>query len=103
MSRRQLKAGDEEGFIMAWFDDIVESEALYGVQIEVVLLRARKRGEININCIAYKTPRKPSDEPYAISNTPYPSAAATTLYAALYRSAVRIGGEISNKRRDEGR
>jgi len=97
MSRRQLKTDDEEGFLLAVCDDLNESEALFNVQIEMVVLRSRTRGQLHINCIAYKNPRKPGDEPYAISNTPYPSASATRLHAALYRAAIRIGGELANK------
>jgi hypothetical protein len=97
MSRRQLKTDDEAGFLIAVCDDLAESEALFGVQIEMVVLRTRVRGQLNINCYAYKTPRKPADEPYATSTTPYPSASALRLHAALYRAAIRIGGELSNK------
>lgn len=97
MSRRQLKTDDEAGFLLAFFDDLAESEHLFRVQIECVLLRARKRGEININMIAYKLPRKPGDEPWAISNTPYPTASANRLHGGLYKAAIRIGGELARK------
>jgi len=102
MSRRALKTDDELGFLLAFCDDLAESEALFNVQIEVVILRTRKRGEIAINCFAYKRPRKTGDEPYATSTTPYPTAAANRLHAGLYRAAIRIGGELSKKWHDEG-
>jgi hypothetical protein len=95
MSRRTLRTDDEAGFLMAFCDDLAESEKLFNVQIEVVILRARVRGKIHINCIAYKNPRKPSDAPIAISNTEYPTSAANRLHGGLYRAAIRIGGELS--------
>lgn len=99
MSRRTLKTDDEEGFLMAFHDDIRESELLFRVQIECIILPSRDRGKININMHAYKLPRKPGDEPYAITNTPYPTASANRLHGGLYRAAIRIGGELANKAR----
>jgi hypothetical protein len=101
MARRQLKTDDEAGFLVAFCDELLDSEKIFGVQIEVVILRSRVRGQLNINCIAYKVPRKPSDEPYAISNTPYPRSSALRLHAGLYQAAIRIGGELSAKLRYE--
>jgi len=97
MSRRQLRTDDEAGFLMAFCDDLAESEALFQVQIECVVLRSRVRGKLHINMIAYKVPRKPGDEPYAISNTEYPTASANRLHGGLYRAAIRIGGELAAK------
>ena len=97
MSRRQLRSDDEAGFLMAFCDDLRESELLFGVEIECVVLRGRKRGELHINMIAYKTPRKPADEPFAITDTVYPTAGADRLHGGLYRAAIRIGGELSRK------
>lgn len=99
MSRRELKTDDEAGFLMAMYDDLRESELLFNVQIECVLLKGKTRGSLNINMIAYKLPRKPLDEPYAITNTPYPTASANRLYGGLYRAAIRIGGELAQKSR----
>jgi hypothetical protein len=97
MGRRTLRTDDEEGFLIAVCDDLAESEALFNVQIEMVILRTRVRGQLKINCIAYKQPRKAGDAPYAETTTPYPSASALRLHAALYRAAIRIGGELANK------
>lgn len=99
-SKRNLRSDDEAGFLLAFCDELADTEELFGVQVEVVVLRTARRGQLNINCFAYKTPRKPSDEPFAVSYTQYPTAAATRLHAALYRAAIRIGGEIANKRRE---
>lgn len=97
MSRRTLKADDEAGFLMAYCDDIKESEILFRVQIECLILPARTRGHINIQMVAFKLPRKPGDEPYALSNTPYPTASANRLHGGLYRAAIRIGGELAQR------
>lgn len=95
MSRRQLRSDDEDGFLMAIHDDLTESKALFNVQVEMYLMPASTRGAFHIICYAYKRPRKPGDEPYATSSTPYPSSQAKRLHAGLYRAAIRIGGELA--------
>lgn len=95
MARRNLKSDDEAGFLMALHDDITESKALFNCQIEMEFMPASKRGEFHIICYAYKRPRKPGDAPYASTSTPYPSPHAARLHAALYRAAIRIGGELA--------
>lgn len=97
MARRQLKTDDEEGFLIAYYYDLRETEILYNVRIETHIQLTSKQGELRINHFAYRKPRKPGDEPIGSSSTPYPTPAALKLHAALYRSAVRIGGELANK------
>jgi hypothetical protein len=95
MSRRQLKTDDEAGFLLAVHDDLAETRQLFHVQIEMLLIPASTRGHFHITCYAYAVPRKVGDQPIASSATPYPSAHAMRLHAALYRAAIRIGGECA--------
>lgn len=101
MARRQLKTDDEDGFLLAIHDELAELKHLFGVQVEMHLMPASTRGHFHIVCYAYKTPRHPGDEPWATSSTPYPTAAAVRLHAGIYRASIRIGGELSMKKRDD--
>jgi len=103
VSRRTLKTADQDGFIQACWDDLAESRAMYHVEIEIRLQPSVKRGEWEFIATAYKRPREAGDAPYAEGRYPYPTHAATTLYAALYRVCVRIGAECASAmRRIEG-
>lgn len=91
MSRRQLKADDEEGFLMAVSDDILETQQLYRVVIKMEFKPTSLRGRFRIVASAWKDVGKPDERRVATWEGEYPTAQASTLYAALYRSAVGIG------------
>jgi hypothetical protein len=93
MSRRQLKTDDEAGFLMAFCDDIRETELLYGVKIEVRLVPGRTRGQVNIDCEAWKRHQDGGSERVAEFKGQYPTASAARLHAALYRAAIGIGAQ----------
>lgn len=101
MSRRTLKSGDEQGFIRAIRDELTDTEAIYHVHIFTQLLRPLKGEGLDIRMYVYKRSQDPSEDPWIDERYPYPSHAANTLYAALYRACIRIGGAIANKRKDE--
>lgn len=93
MSRRQLKTDDEAGFLMAFCDDIRETELLYGVRIEVKLRPGRNRGQVDIDCEAWKRVEGGGFEQVATFKGLYPTASAARLHAALYRAAIGIGAQ----------
>jgi len=97
MSRRSLKTGDQDGFILAIWDDLVDTQEMFGVETEVIIRPGKMRGRLLFLVRAYKAPRTAGDEPYAEGLLEWPTHAASTLYALLYRAAVRIGGECSRR------
>lgn len=99
MSRRQLKANDEDGFIQAAWDDLAETAQMYHVELEIVVQPSVSRGNFEMVARAYKRPRTPVDAPWAEGRYPYPTHAANTLYAALYRVCIRIGAECASAHR----
>jgi hypothetical protein len=101
MSRRSLKTDDQDGFMQACWDDLAETAAMYHVELDIKLQPAMVRGEWEFVATAYKRPRKDGDAPYASGRYPYPTFAAKTLYAALYRVCIRIGAECSSAHRRE--
>lgn len=99
MSRRQLKADDSDGFLLAVWDDLAETSQMYHVEIEILVQPSLKRGQYEFVARAYKRPRGPESAPWAEGRYPYPTHAANTLAAALYRVAIRIGGECASVHR----
>lgn len=91
MSRRQLKADDEGGFLMAISDDISETQQLYQVVVKIEFKPTNLRGHFRICASAWKDVGKPDERRVATWEGEYPTAQAMRIHAALYRAAVGIG------------
>lgn len=91
MARRQLKTDDEAGFLMAFHDDIRETEQLFGVEVGVSVRLTKTRGLIEIRASAWKADPVRGDRCVAVFETRYPTASANRLHAGLYRAAIGIG------------
>jgi hypothetical protein len=91
MSRRQLKAGDEAGFLLAVSDDVAETQQLYRVLIKFEIRPTSLRGRFRVLAGAWKDVGTPDERRVAGWEGEYPTAQAQAFYAALYRAAVGIG------------
>jgi len=91
MSRRQLKADDEQGFLVAVSDDIAETQQLYRVLVKIEIKPTSLRGRFRLVATAWKDVGKPEERCVASWEGEYPTAQAMRLHAALYRAAVGIG------------
>lgn len=91
MSRRALKTDDEAGFLMAIYDDVKETEALYGVKVKIEIKLTTRRGVIAIHASAWKDVGKADERAVALFTCEYPTASANRLYAGVYRAAIGIG------------
>lgn len=95
MARRQLKTDDEAGFLMAFHDDVRETEQLYGVEVGISIRLTKIRGTLEIRASAWKSDPIHGDRCVAVFETRYPTVSANRLYAGLYRAAVGIGAACS--------
>lgn len=95
MSRRALKSDDEAGFLMAIYDDIVETEALFRVKVKIEFKRTNVRGQFQLRATAWKDVGKPNERCVAEWEGQYPTAQAARLHAGVYRAAVGIGAACS--------
>lgn len=95
MSRRQLRTDDEDGFLLAFYDDMTETEALYHVKVKVEIKPSSVRGKVRMIATAWKDVGKPTERAVASFESNYPTASAARLHAALYRMAIGIGGACS--------
>lgn len=101
MSRRNLRADDEEGFLRAWRDEVLDLVATYPVRIEFLLCVPVRQPGMLIRVVAYHKDAQDAEQVYAVAEQPYPTHAATRLHAALYRAAIRIAGAIVERRRTD--
>lgn len=100
MARRALKTDDEAGFLMAVYDDWCENELMFGVQIEMRLVRGKQRGTFDIVCDVYKSSDELGRQLLETTRTPYPSHSANRLHAGLYRAQIAAGGVLARRVRD---
>lgn len=91
MSRRQLKANDEAGFLMAVTDDIAETQQLYRVLVKIEIKPTSIRGRFRIKATAWKDVGMPDERAVASWEGEYPTVQCQAFYAGLYRAAVGIG------------
>lgn len=91
MSRRRLKTDDEEGFLMAIYDDLCETEALFNVRVKIEFKRANRRGGFQLHASAWKDVGKADERCVATWVGEYPTAQANRLHAGVYRAAIGIG------------
>lgn len=91
MARRALKTDDELGFLAAVWDDARETELLYGVKVKFEVKLTPQRGKLRLYASAWKGVGGPEERCVADFTSEYPTASASRLHAALYRSAIGIG------------
>lgn len=91
MSRRQLKADDADGFLIACSDDLAETQQLYRVLVKIEFKPTSLRGRFRLQASAWKDTGTADERRVASWEGEYPTAQASSLHAALYRACVGIG------------
>src|SRR5690242_11968044 len=101
MSRNQLKAGDEQGFLRAYRDELLDVAHDHGCRVSCSLVIPLLGHGLIIRMRAYEEGPEGSEAWAVTFDQPYPTHSAGTLHAALYRAMVRLGIELRDKRRRE--
>jgi hypothetical protein len=91
MSKKPLRSEDEAGFMTAIWDDLTETEVLYGVRCRIEIAPSQGRGVLRITGTAWKDVGKPDERCVAEWQGQYPTAMAVKFYAAIYRACVGLG------------
>ncbi len=100
VSRRTLKTDDEEGFLRAYRDEILDTQAMYGVSIGVdIRVREGVQG-ITIHLRAEGVEGRPLYGHTVHARYQYPTSTATRLHAGLYQAAIRLNVAVQNEHRD---
>jgi len=94
MSRRQLKTDDEEGFLRAFRDEVMDLAKEYDVRLEFTLRVLVLNRKLCIHGEAYYLDPFGAEQLFAMAEQEYPSHSVARLHAALYRAAIKLGGAI---------
>jgi len=91
MSRKQLKAGDSEGFLRAFTDEWAELQLEHKVELAFSLAPTTRKGVLALTVRAVG-PLNGSEAILRAKYTcEYPTAAVGTFEACLYQSMIRTG------------
>jgi len=90
MSRRQLKTDDEEGFLRAFKDEILDAQADYQVRIDVRVEVRPERPGVTFHGEVYSVAPDATGELLMRVEQQYPTHSASRLHAALYRLAISV-------------
>jgi len=101
MSRRTLNTDDELGFIKAYRDEILDTCAMYGVEITVDLRVQEGKPGLKIVLFARGVDGRPLAGKLIVVDYHYPTTTATRLHAGLYQAAIRLNVAVQNAHRDE--
>lgn len=95
MTRRQLKTDDEEGFLRAFKDEILDAQADYQVDIRVGVVVRPERPGVTFVASVFSVAPDATGEPLMLVEQPYPTHSASRLHAGLYRLAISISVALS--------
>jgi len=95
MSRRALKTDDEEGFLRAYKDEILDAQESYKVKIEVEIEVRPERPGVTFLGTAYSLNRETGPVAVAHAEVRYPTHSASRLHADLYRLAIALSVALS--------
>lgn len=101
MSKRQLKADDVDGFMLAVWDNFRDLELDYGVLVGVGIAPSKLRGHIYFRAKAYERQPDGSDKPVATAEVVWPTHYAQTVHALLYGLLVKLWRELDSWRDGE--
>lgn len=90
MGRNQLKAVDVDGFVVAFHDEVRDTEEMYGVRISFDLRLRGERGSISLHAMAVRDAEDGPDHLVATADVRWPSVTQASLHAWLYALAIRI-------------
>jgi len=100
MSRRTLKTDDELGFIKAYRDEILDTQAMYGVEITVDIRVKEGTPGLKFFLFARGVDGRPLEGKLVTAEYRYPTLTATRLHAGLYQAAIRLNVAVQNAHRD---
>jgi len=98
MSKRQLRADDVEGFMLAVWDSLEDLQKDYGVLIGVGMAPSRQRGHLVFRAKAYQRQQDGTDKAVAASECVWPTHYSTSVHALLYSLLVRLWRELDSWR-----
>jgi len=94
MSKRALKSDDVDGFILALWDEVKDTERLYHVSVDLTLRLPDTRGGLRAYAHAYERLSEPTGECVAYARVDWPTDKAISVHAWLYRLGMLLNVEV---------
>lgn len=101
MSRRQLKTDDEEGFLRAYKDEILDTQENYQVRIVMNVEVRYGRPGVTFVGSAYSLAEDATGLAVAEVEQQYPTHSASRLHAGLYRAAIALSVALSRRHEEQ--
>lgn len=101
MSKRNLRAEDEDGFIRAFNDETRDTELTYDVRIVWQLCKGRDANALYLRGTAHKADENDCEQVWAHTEYRYPTHRTNRLYAALYAAAIALNVVCQHKHREQ--
>lgn len=100
MGKNQLKADDVSGFVLAFTDEIKDTEMMYGVTCYVRVVLTGKRGELKLVGVATRLSDVDKLVEVGRAERQWPSARYTSLHGLLYALAMSLNVEVQKEHRE---
>jgi hypothetical protein len=100
MSRRSLKTEDEEGFLRAYRDEVLDTQSMYQVHITCDVRVGVTPARLVLHLTATGDEGGPLEGVTTHVEYLYPSITANRLHAALYQAGIRINVAVQREYRD---
>ena len=94
MGKTQLRAGDPEGFLRAFTDEVGDLQKLFHVRIVGEFVPTTRRGVLQFTLAAWKLSGGCKDFPMARIRLDFPSAQVQSLEAFLFSLVVRMNAML---------
>lgn len=101
MPRRSLKADDVDGFMLAFWDEVVDTEKLYFCSVDLSISRSQQRGRFLFVANVMWTHPDRVGWPLVSESVTWPTNKATSVHAALYALACRLNVAVQHVCRDQ--
>jgi hypothetical protein len=100
MGKRQLKSDDVDGFMLAFWDEVMDTAKLYNVTVLVDVRIGLQRGRVTFHACALDNGDNGYEGPVAASEVHWPTHKATSVHALLYSLACKLNIEVQRWHRE---
>lgn len=97
MSRRQLKADDVDGFMLAAYDDLMEIQGSVHDTVSLSIHPGMRRGHWIFTATVAKLDAEGVQEGVCEAECVWPTHYATSIHALIYALLVRLEREIDRQ------
>lgn len=100
MGRRTLKADDVEGFMVAFWDEVMDTVREYRCTVHLDVRLSVKRGVFSFNAMASRVDEEGDERPCGNARVDWPSHKYTSVHAALLSLGSKLSLSVMNDYRE---